>query len=114
MAIDTDSAVSISASPPSRVTSPTGLGQPGPDVLLATPLLLTQPVQSLAGRGLDKVAPRGAHFVEVHRGPARPDVLHDVLGVVQAAQHAIGGADHRRPVFREQRRVVHAVFPLSL
>ncbi|BFO19597.1 hypothetical protein SHKM778_59850 [Streptomyces sp. KM77-8] len=66
------------------------LRQPRADVRLAARLDLAQPVDGEAGGDAHQVAARFAYAGPVAARPAQPRVLHDVLGVGDPAQHAVG------------------------
>ncbi|BBJ40819.1 hypothetical protein SSPO_035370 [Streptomyces antimycoticus] len=81
-------------------------GQPGADVLLAGGGGGREPVEREVGDRTGQIAHR-----VVHRGghltAAQPGVLHHVLGVGDAAEHAVGDAEQHPPVAFEGGRVDH-------
>ncbi|MDQ0841318.1 hypothetical protein QFZ68_000998 [Streptomyces sp. V1I6] len=79
-----------------------GLGQPRPDVRLAAGLDVPQPVDREAGGDPDEVAARLLHVVAPVGRPAQPGLLHHVLRVGDAAEHAVGHAGQHGPVFFEE------------
>ena len=66
------------------------LRKPRPHVRLTPGLDLAEPVQGEPGGDADQVRARFADLGTVAAGPAQPGVLHHVLRVGQAAEHAVG------------------------
>lgn len=77
------------------------LGEPRPDGGLAPGPDLPQPVDGEPGGDPDQVGARIADGRSVGGVPAQPRVLHHVLGVGQAPEHAVGDRTEQRAVLLE-------------
>src|ERR687898_2921710 len=84
------------------------LGEPLPDVLLATARQRPQPVERLPGDDPDQIGPRIAHLVAVDIGPPQPGLLDHVLGVGGRAEHLVSDGEQQAAV-GDERVVGHVV-----
>ena len=73
------------------------LGQPRPDVVLATPGARPQRVERLPGHQLRQVRLGVAHRREVHLGPAQVAVLQHVVGFRCRTQYFVDDREQQRP-----------------
>jgi hypothetical protein len=84
------------------------LGQPRPDVVLASPRHGPELVERLPGDDPDQVRARVADLGLVDAGPPEPGPLHDVLGVGRGAEHLVGNGEERAAV-GDERVSAHGV-----
>ena len=67
-----------------------GIRQPGPDVALAAPIDLAQPVQGQTGGDGGQPTGRVDDGAPVRPRPSQPGFLHDVLGVGPGRDQTVG------------------------
>ncbi len=65
------------------------LGQPRADVRLLAPAQRPQPGQRQPGGDPDQISPLMLHLVEIHRRPAQPRLLQNILRVRRRPEHLV-------------------------